>query len=220
MSLDCDDLIHHGDNPYDGVWHPDEKDHDKEINVSFDTMQYIDSIVLYDSPSPRDNILNAMVILDDGTELSTGKLASSGTAVSVKKEVRSFKVRIDEYEGSCFGFSEIEAFANADNNNQSFYKIVDDKDNFVYDYIIPPDGKQWFGIYRIITNDDRPPLFVHCDNKKCVATINGEAITVICPQGQKCILTLFNKDDIAVDRVLIRNPREMLVGFSKYVMNW
>ena len=220
MLLDCDDIIHHGDKPYDGVWHPDEGDHDKEINVSFDTMQYIDTIVLYDSLSPQDNVLNAKVILDDGTELSIGKLASSGTSISVKKEVRSFKVRIDEYEGLCFGISEIEAFGTSDSNGQRFYKITDDKGNFVYDYIIPPGGKQCFGIYSNITDDDRPSLSVHCDNKKCKATINVEGITVICPQGQKCILTLFNKDDIAIDRALIRNPREMLIGFSKNVMNW
>ena len=216
MLLDCEDIINHGDKPYDGVWHPDEKDHDKEINVSFDTMQYIDTIVLYDSLSPQDNVLNAKVILDDGTEFSTGKLVSSGTSVSVKKEVRSFKVRIDNYEGSCFGISEIEAFANVD-NNQSFYKIVDDKDNFVYDYIIPPDGRQCFGIYRNITNDDRPSLSVHCDNKKCKAKINAEEITVICPQGQKCILTLSENNANILDKVQIRNPNNCERNF---LMHW
>lgn len=219
MLLDCEDIINHGDKPYDGVWHPDEGDHKKEINVSFDTMQYIDSIVLYDSPSPRDNILNTKVILDDGTEFSTGQLVSSGTSVSVKKEVRSFKVRIDNYEGSCFGISEIEAFANANNNHQSFYKIIDDKGNFVYDYIIPPDGRQCFGIYRNITNDDRPSLSVHCDNKKCKAKINAEEITVICPQGQKCILTLSENNANVCDKILIRNPHNCERNFLMYWIN-
>lgn len=206
MLLDCDDLIHHGDKPYDGIWHPDEEDHSKEINISFDTMQYIDNIVLYDSPSPEDNILNAKVILDDNTEISTGKLASSGTSISVKKKVISFKVRIDEFKGSCFGLSEIEAFSTSDSNNAIFYKITDDKGNFIYDYIIPPVGKQTFGIYSNIADDDRPTLYVHCDNKKCKTTINTEGITVICPQGQKCILTVLDNNANVLDKVLIRNP--------------
>lgn len=220
MLLDCDDIINHGDKPYDGVWHPDERDHKKEINVSFDTMQYIDSIVLYDNPSPQDNILNAKVILDDGTEFSTGRLASSGTSVSIKKDIRSFMIRIDDYEGSCFGISEIEVFANTDNNNQSFYKITDDKGNFVYDYIIPPDGRQCFGIYSNITDDDRPSLSVGCDNKKCKATINAEGITVICPQGQKCILTLTDNNANILDQVLIRNPNNLERNFLMYWINY
>lgn len=219
MLLVCDDIINRGDKPYDGVWHPDEKDHDKEINVSFDTMQYIDTIVLYDSPSPQDNILNAKVILDDGTELSTGKLASSGISVSVKKEVRSFKVRIDKYVGSCFGISEIEAFGISDSYDQRFYKITDDEGNFVYDYIIPPGGKQCFGIYSNITDDDRPTLSVHCDNKKCKATINAEGITVICPQGQKCILTLSDNNANVLDKVQIRNPHNCERNFLMYWIN-
>ena len=214
--LDCDDLSHQGDKPYDGVWHPDEKDHEKEIIISFDTEQYIDTIVLYDSPSPQDNILNTKVILDDGTELFTGKLAPSGTSVSVRKKVKSFKVRIDEYEGSRFGLSEIEAFGNADNYNQSVYKIVDEKDNFVYDYIISAEGKQSFGIYSNIPNDDQLSLSIHCDNKKCLATLNGEVITVMCPQGQKCILTLSDNNANVLDKVMIRNPNSFERSFLMY----
>ncbi len=220
MLLDCDDVIHYGDKPYDGVWHPAEEDQYKVIDVSFDTMQYIDRIMLYDNPSPQDNILNAKVILDDGTELSTGKLASSGTSVSVKKEVKSFKVKMDEYEGSRFGISEIEAFGSSDSDSQAFYKITDIDGNFVYDYIISSDGKQSFEIYSNIAGDNRPRYSIRCDNRKCEATIKGEEITIMCPQGQKCALSLFGNDDNILDKVLIRNPRKMSVTFSKYVKNW
>ena len=207
MLLDCDDLINNGVRPYDGVWHPDDVDEDKSIRVAFDAATYIDSIMLYDNSSPSDNIINAIVSLDDGTVIQTGKIESGGTAVSIKREVKSFTVTLDQVEGNHFGLTEIEAYASAQSNTQSLYKIMDEDDNFAYDYIVPVSGKQIFKIYSSVSNDDSDNDYrIVCDNRHCKAIIDGDMIRVNCPVGKKCQVSLYSKDDIILDRILVRNP--------------
>lgn len=216
MLLDCDEIIHHGDKPFDGVWHPNKDDNEKEIYVTFDSLQYIDSVVLYDNPSPKDNILNAKVVLDDGEEFSTGILSPDGTSVPVKKEVQSFTIKIDKYEGNNFGLTEIEAYSTDEQDSPVMYKITDEQDNFVYDYITSSDGEQVFYIYSNLNSDIQPNLSLHCDNKKCKAVLDGEEITVMCPHGQKCIISLSDDHGQVVDKVLIRNPGKAARAFLQY----
>lgn len=216
MLLDCDDLINHGDMPYDGVWHPDEDDTEKEIRINLHSETYIDSIVLYDSPSPEDNIINAIIKFDDGSCILTGRLHSGGTSVSVKKDVRSFDIIIDQYEGDRYGLTEIEAFSKTD-TIPPLYKITDDKDNFAYDYIIPQSGKQVFKIYQNTGKTvDYNDFSVSCDNKKCSAIIQNGEIVISCPKGRKSTVTLLLKNNKICDRILVRNPYKIGQFFLAY----
>ncbi|MBR2715697.1 MAG: PIG-L family deacetylase [Ruminococcus sp.] len=216
MLLDCNNLIEHGDCPFDGVWCPDIDDREMSVNVTFEEKKYISHIALYDNPSPDDNIVNAIIVLDDGTVINTDKLNPFGQAsvFSVDKQIHSFEVKIDEHEGNHFGLCEIEAFASEDNGDLEIYKITDDKDNFIYDYIIPVHGNQ---VLRIYSNGSKmvfDDLVLKCDNKRCTAQLCDEEIVVNCPKGQMCHLTLLSKDGCALDSVVIRNPR----GFERYYM--
>jgi LmbE family N-acetylglucosaminyl deacetylase len=208
MLLDCDDLIHNGDHPYDGVCRPDADDPDKMISVTFDKPTYVDHIALYDSPSPVDNIINAVVVLDDGTEVETGTLHPGGTSVDIQKTIRRFIIKIDSYEGERFGLTEVEAFAAPDGKTPHFYKLTDDSDNFAYDYIVPQNGEQIFKIYSSTGKTDEG-LTVKIDNKKCIAQMENGEIFVKCPVGQKGIVSLWLKDESICDRILVRNPRRM-----------
>lgn len=210
MLLDCDDLINNGDHPYDGVWRPDADDPDKKISISFDEPTYVDHFVLYDSPSPVDNIINAIIELDDGTCVLTGKLDSYGTSVSIKKQIKSFSVRIVDYEGGLCGLSELEAFANEEKADRPLYKIIDNNDNFVYDYIIGSNGKQTFGLYtntNCSTNAEDYQWKI--SNIRCKIESVGKECIINCPRGQKCLLSLLDKDNKVLDTVLIRNPRKL-----------
>lgn len=207
MLLDCDDLVKSGDNPYDGVWRPEADDQEKSIRVELNDAEYIDSILLYDNPSPSDNIINALITLDDGTVLPTGKISPGGTAVSIKRKVRSFSVTFDQVEGNDYGLTEIEAYAFPDNDSHPLYKITDADGNFAYDYIVPVDGKQVFRIYSTEERHQAPDDYrIVCDNRRCEAALDGDMIRVACKAGKKCEISLCSKDDTVLDRILVRNP--------------
>lgn len=226
MLLDCDDLMKRGDYPFDGVWHPDTDDTEKSICVKFDEKTYIDSIVLYDNPSPYENILNATISFDDGVKIQTGKLNPSGdvTKICVNKETQSFTIKIDKYEGEHFGFTEIEAFSSGADATSSLYKLTDDKDNFIYDYIVPVTGAQTVKVYSNYEEKLSLSEFaLRSDNRRCKLQTNGEGITLQCPRGQKCQVELLSKDNMLLDRVVFRNPgriqRYCLLHSLKYKKN-
>ncbi|MDO4748656.1 MAG: PIG-L family deacetylase [Eubacteriales bacterium] len=226
MLLDCDDLVGHGDKPYDGVWHPEMYDEEKSIYVTFNEKQYIESIVLYDNPSPTDNILNAVITLDDGSEINTAELNHYGdaTVICINKEIKSFVVKIDKYEGDHFGLSEIEAYCSQIHYIPHLYKLTDDKDNFIYDNIVPITGRQAIKVYsnyqEIFTSDK---FVLRSSNSKCKIELTDERITLKCPRGQKCQVELLSKDDKLLDRVIFRNPgkisRYCLAHSLKYKKN-
>ena len=86
------------------------------------------------------------------------------------------------------------------------YKLTDDNDNFVYDYIVPLSGEQVLKIYSdSIQKSDIDSFILRCNNKKCLAEIHDENIFVKCPIGQKCQIELLSKDNHMLDRVLLRN---------------
>ncbi|MBQ2971206.1 MAG: PIG-L family deacetylase [Ruminococcus sp.] len=216
MLLDCDDLMNQGNCPYDGVWHPDDNDYDKLISVSFNKEQYVDSIVLYDNPSPEDNILNAVITLDDGTVIETGALDyhSGANVFSINKEIRAFSIRIESYEGEKYGLVEIEAYA-SDIQVPTIYKFTDENDNFIYDYIVPVDGKQELKIYSSSNEKiDVRDFLLRCDNTKCKVELCGNEIIAYCKAGQKCQIELLCADGHIFDRAVLRNPHR----FERYCL--
>lgn len=217
MLLDCGDLINRGDMPYDGVWRPDKTDKEKAIHAAFLKDTYIDSVVLYDSPSPDESITNAIIKLDDGTCFSTGRLHPGGTSVEVKKTARSFEIIIDSFEGKSCGLSEIEAFSGSC-DAPSLYKLTDDNGSFAYDYIISKGINQAFKIYQntgaTVKYDDFEVL---CNKKSCRAIIENECVLVTCPKGKKCTVSLRLKNSKICDKILVRNPRKTA---RKLIMYW
>jgi len=212
MLLDCNDLMRNGERPYDGVWCPDDLDDDKLITVKLNAKVYVSYIALYDNPSPDDNILNAVIKLDDGTIFNTGKLNPCGdaTIIPVDKQIQSFTVKIDKYEGENIGLCEIEAYSSDIDCSPVLYKLTDDNDNFVYDYIVPLSGEQVLKIYSDSSQkSDIDSFILRCNNKKCLAEIHDENIFVKCPIGQKCQIELLSKDNHMLDRVLLRNLTKM-----------
>ncbi len=217
MLLDCDDLISSGSYPYDGVWCPRQDDDEKSVTVTFDEKKYINYIALYDNPSPEDNILDAVITLDDTTCINTGKLNPYGdaTIIPVNKHIQSFTVKIEKFEGEHFGLCELEAYTSTD-DSLVFHKLVDDNNDFVYDYIVPSHGKQ---VLRIYTNSRKKvepkDVVLHCDNKKCSVDFCDDKIVAVCPNGQKCVVTLLSQKGKILDRVILRNPGRI----GRYCLN-
>lgn len=223
MLLDCADLINRGDMPYDGVWRPDKDDKEKTVRVAFPCDTYIDSVVLYDSPSPDESITNALIRFDDGSCVPTGKLHPGGTTVEVKKTARSFDIVIESSEGESCGLTEIEAFSGT-RSVPALYKLTDDNGSFAYDYVISKGANQVFKIYQNTNPDvNYADFIVTCNKKSCGAVIRDNRVIVTCPKGRKCRVLLRLKNNGICDRILVRNPlkitRKLLMFWQKTNLN-
>lgn len=209
MLLDNTDLKDGSHMPYDGVWIPAQEDMEKTVSVIFGDQKTVNAIVLYDHPDPTKNVLNAEIVLDSGTSLQTGPLEPDGAATQIQvggEVVTSFTVRLLETEGDA-GLTEVEAYeirAIA----PAFVKLMDEAENFVYDYWITAEGYQQFGLY---VSGDLPAASeeayaLSCDNEKCTAKWSGDRILVNCPAGESCTITVMSQDGTVSDAVFVQNP--------------
>lgn len=204
MLLECDDLLN--GQPYDGVWIPEEGDAVRQVQVTFGKEETVSSVVLYDHPDGEKNILNARIEFDDGFCMETGPLdpGGAGTAISVgERKVSSFTVTLLETQGTA-GLTEIEAFSQKESWRPEFVKIMDETENFVYDYWVDPTGVQRFSLYDPagVARD----FEVFCLNRHCSAVREGEDILVECPAGEACVVYVTDEKGERLDTVYIRNP--------------
>ena len=98
----------------------------------------VNSICLYDSPDPDDNILGGIIRFSDGTELEFGPLERDGSPTLLtfpEKQVSLMEITVTSAEGNA-GLTEIEAFYGAAAEEAQFLMAVDFEDNFVYDYLL------------------------------------------------------------------------------------
>ena len=204
MLLECYDLL--DGEPYDGAWIPEAADAEKRIDVVLAQTQNVAEIVLYDHPDETRNVLNARIDFDDGFSVETGPLHTAGAenvfAVD-RSSVSSFTVTILETEGEA-GLTEVEAYGPAAKWQPEYVKIMDETENFVYDYWIEEDGEQMFSLYNpggmaVSTN-------VFCMNEKCSAQWQDGKILVNCPAGESCVVSVTDENNAPLDTVYIRNP--------------
>lgn len=223
MLLECHNLLLDEALPCDGVWIPE--DTQKTASFTFDEPEYIDSIVLYDHPDESANVLNARITFDDGTSLETGPLDSGGAATGIpvqKAGVTAFTVTLTEICGNA-GLSEVEIFGESPETALPFIKIMDEDENFVYDYWIDPSGSQRFYLYGTTAPE-------HClldwSNDTCSVQWEDGALLVTCPTGKSCVVTVTTEDGSMADRIRIQNPGNLkrlwnmsLLRLEEAVMN-
>ena len=204
----------------DNVWSPDAEDNNKSITVQLESAAHISDICLYDNPSLNSNIVNAKIVFDDGSTVNTGCLNNNGskTVIQVNKDnIKSFKIFIDKTDGQGWGLSEIEAYSDdQDHNfNNNYIKLIDEDDNFVYDYIIQNSDKAEFKIYQSVDKEsvDYNRYSVMCDNNRCTATVKSDCISVSCPKNQNCTITIKNNKNGLTDSVYVSNPNIIKKAF-------
>lgn len=206
--------------PYDGVWLPEAGDADPTITVTFPQPETVTMVSLYDHPDPEKNVLDAVIMFDDGSYVQTGPLHPGGaqTRFPVEaKTVTSFTVTLLETEGEA-GLTELEAFG-GDAAPMPFIKLMDGSENFLYDYWISGDGYQEFSLYR---SGDMPEVTpenytLSCSNVKCSASWQDDRIAVECPPGESCEITISGTDGRVSDTVVIRNPES---GQRSWIRFW
>lgn len=208
MLSDNNDLKENEVNYSDGIWIPEASDQEKSITIKLSEPTNFNYIYLYDNPSLVDNILNIEISLDNGKSYQTGELNKNGSATICKVEginVSEIRVKLTEYEGSYAGLSEIEVYDEKPKTSFNFIKIMDEEDNFVYDYIT--DGEVNLKVYNSTLDSDfsYSHYDAYTDNPKCFITILDDYINVKCPKNEKCIVTVVDKNSQCMDSVLITN---------------
>ncbi len=213
MLLDCADLVGNAA-PYDGVWIPSSDDTQPKITVTLPQKSYISQISLYDHPDANENIIDALISFDDGTEIHTGTLDANGaeTVITVNKnDVKQFSITLLKTQGDSAGLTEVCAYSSSRQWDGGFIKLTDESDNFVYDYTVL-DSVQSFKLYTYGTADNADnannAYTVSCDGDNCQADIKDRLITVTCPVGSSCTVKVETKDGVFSDSAVIRNPNK------------
>lgn len=212
MLLESADLLENGAQPYDGAWIPEEIDREKRVSVTFPEPRYVESIVLYDHPDPEKNVLNAVIAFADGTVLETGPLDAGGAATRIpvgKENVTSFTVALEQIRGEA-GLTEIEVFEKPPESGLSYIKLMDEGENFAYDYWIDSSGNQIFRLYVCGADAACAENYtLSCDNPVCSAVWDGDSIRVECPEGETCVITVTSADGTLSDSIFVQNPGAM-----------
>lgn len=196
--------------PFAGAWIPDNKDGKKTISIKMQNKSNISEIVIYDHPDTSQNITQAEIEFDDGTIIMTGALNSNGaqTIIPVNKaNVNSFTIRILATEGNNPGIAEVEAFAVDSQIKDTYMKIQDLEENFVYDYIANDE----ISMFTVYSNNTIPELNkneydCYCDNSRCSCSIKNNQLVVKCPINEKCEITVRNVNSELEDTIVVRNP--------------
>lgn len=221
MLLENHDILDGIRKPYDGVWCPDAEDGEKRAEVILAEPSDLYSIVLYDHPSPEENVTSVEIRFDDGTNLIWETLDPVGAATEIvvqKEAVNSFAIRILSAEGTNPGLSEVEAFAAPRSKDGKLIKLMDAEGDFLYDYWISKDGTAELLVYAhgMDVPMDADHLTVAVSNPRCEVSWENETLKVHCPKGQETELTVSDLSGEVSDSVVIRNPgafKRMANGF-------
>jgi len=202
-----------------GVWVPDETDQERRISLRFAEPRELCRLVLYDNPSPEDNVLNIRILFEDGTWLETGPLLPTGAATEISFDCRgstSLELRITETEGSRPGLTELEVYDLPFAEPFQMIKLVNSSGDFVYDYYLDSDGTEDFSLYAYGCSGDLGDYTVSCTGGRCSAQVVGDSIRVSCPRGESCLLRVTGKDGSVSDSVVIRGGG-IWTGFAQKV---
>lgn len=221
MLLDDRNVMDEEHMPDNGVWIPETGDKQKQIRVLFPQPEAVESVVLYDHPDPEINVVNALIVFDDGTEMETGPLHTGGAATRLqvnKTAVTSFTVTLTDLQGNA-GITELEAYSTQQIQELPFVKLMDETENFVYDYWIDPSGKQEFMLYtgRGMSAASAENYKLSCNNSRCTVEWKGDRIQVLCPVEESCVITVTSVDGSIWDTAFIQNPDQM---YRDWTMFW
>ena len=198
-----------------GTWVPETGDGDREITVKLDKPAALTELRFYDNPDPEQNVLDLLIRFDDGREVHSGPLDPLGAATAVALDgtvTEGFTVRINGQRGRDAGLTELECYRGDAPDGLDFIKLMNRNEDFVYDYYVDRSGRERFFLYL---SGDAPEwsaenYSVRTDNPACRVQMTEEGIEVLCPKGERCLLTVSSADGRLSDTVKLSNPGRFL----------
>lgn len=209
--------------PYSAVWVPESGDTAREAEFSFPAAD-VTEVRLYDAPSPDDNVLAAEIVFPSGNRYEVRDIDPAGTAVTVNEpNCESFTVRLLETEGGRAGLAEVEAYSGAHDALPGLIKLTDADGNFIYDYRLSRgETEAVFSLCAIGASDDMAGYTVTCEGEGCTAAVTGGALSVTCPRGKSCTVTLTDDTGALSDSVYIAHETaaiRFVNGVESYCAN-
>ena len=202
-----------GDLPFDNTWSPGASDAAPSVTITLEKPAILKELRLYDQPSMTDNILGVTILLDGVPALETGALVKNGSATVIPLQnsasVSQIEIRITSTEGSNWGLTEVEAYAEPPKSDFAFAKLTDEEGNFLYDAWTNPDGTLRLKAYRYpaAPADWLGGVTVSADNSACNVSRTGDAFSVSCPVGKSCVVRLTDaQNELYSDAIMVSNP--------------
>lgn len=178
------------------------------ITVTLPERAVMDRVVLYDNPSPTDNILAGFLELEDGTRVDFGPLESGGTVITFpERAVTAFRLRFTETEGEDPGLTEIEAYRGEGEKQPQILMAVDEKGDFVCDYWMPPSGTAEFDLYVYPAGSLSGWSEVDISLEGGAEwSMEGGKLRVTCPPGEEAACTVTARGGVSVTFRLSNPP--------------
>lgn len=209
LLLDSDDVTSSAPSLRKGIWVPSEDDAEKSALFSFPEKAAVSSVWLYDNPSEEDNILNAVISFEGGPSFETGPLHPGGSATVIDVsdvEASSFSVSVLEYEGENAGLSEVEAFSDSKSSIPPFVKLMNEAENFAYDYRIRGSSAEKFYLYAASCSDDFADYSVSSSSVDVSAVVSDNVLAVTCPAGKSAVISVVSPDGQISDSIVVSHP--------------
>ena len=196
--------------PTQGTWTADSEDELPTAKLVLKEKEDIKRICLYDNPSFEHDVLKVSIKFDDGSQIVCGPLLPNGSATEItvdKSNVGSFEVQILEKKGEEAGLTEIEAYKDEKENAFPFIKITDSEGCFAYDWRTH-EKINTFDIYSPVISEalSAENYVLQLSNKKCDGEISDGKITVKCPEGERCTVTVTHKTSGLEDAIELWHP--------------
>ena len=187
-----------------GIWIPDYSDDNPTITLSWEEEKTITSLKLYDNPSLNDNILGVAVKIGEKTIAEYGPLCVYGADTNIcldNVKTNQLTIELLEKEGENAGLLEIEAFGEEKDAKQRILKLMDENEDFAYNYQVDSNN---CAILMVYEGGDKPTKgslsdlsefsVALCGTEDGQVKVEGNKIVVFCPDGEKGTLLLMDKD--------------------------
>lgn len=193
--------------PVDHAWVADTADDHKMLIIKLPSRRKISSIYIYENPDSASHIMNASVTLGIRS-FSTGELKENGGATIFEfpaVETDIIGIAIKSYTGYC-SLMKVEAFEEPDSIKTEFIKLSNNYDDFCYDYIMSPSGKEDFDVYCYPDNNNMNFRVTSSNDAVKAENIYGK-ISVFCPPEEEAVIRVEAADNPTVyDEIKVSNP--------------
>ena len=188
-----------------GTWIPAPGDDERSVRMEFPEETTVKYVYLYDNPDMEHNILQLELSFDDGSSIVCGPLAPNGSVTRIETDtgaVKSMELTVTQWEGDEAGLTEIEVYPQEQSAPFPLIKLCSSDGNFIYDYHTA-DKNSILRLYTLGIEDAIGPesYTLSVDNPQCSAEFVPEGISVSCPRGESCFLTITHRESGEYDSI-------------------